>query len=159
MKVLKTCLVITLAVFFSLACSSPESENKSAANANTAMTPSSNTSAGQPVAVIPSNSNSGAAAEPSTASKATDGRPASKVDAAALYVSQKCVGCHGPDGKGKVKGAQNFTDAAWQKKETDAELIEAIKKGKVPKMPAFASKLKEDEIKALVAYIRTFAGK
>ena len=46
----------------------------------------------------------------------------------------------------------------WQKKESDAELAAVIKNGKKP-MPPYGDKLKEDEIKALVAYVRSFAKK
>ena len=38
-------------------------------------------------------------------------------------------------------------------KQSDTELTEAITKGK-GKMPAFAAKLKPDDVKKLVAYIR-----
>ena len=89
---------------------------------------------------------------------ATDSTPA-KINAAQLFSEQKCVTCHGEDGKGKVKDAPNFTDAAWQRKEKDSELIEIVKQGKTPKMPAFGAKLKDEEIKALIAYIRSFAKK
>jgi mono/diheme cytochrome c family protein len=57
-----------------------------------------------------------------------------------------------------VKGAPDFTDAGWQKKEKDAELAETIKKGKKP-MPPYAGKLNDEEIKALVAYVRSFGKK
>jgi mono/diheme cytochrome c family protein len=40
------------------------------------------------------------------------------------------------------------------KSQSDAQLTEAITKGKPPKMPAYGEKLKETEIKDLVAYIR-----
>jgi mono/diheme cytochrome c family protein len=36
------------------------------------------------------------------------------------------------------------------------QLTNAIKKGDPPKMPAFESKLSEEQIKALVAYVRSF---
>ena len=76
-------------------------------------------------------------------------------DAAALYKS-KCAGCHGADGTGsamgKKMGAHDFTSADVQKM-SDAELSDIITNGK-NKMPKFAS-LKPDEVKGLVAYIRT----
>jgi cytochrome c6 len=81
-------------------------------------------------------------------------------DAAATYKA-KCAMCHGPDGKGSpmgVKmGARDFTSADVQK-QTDAQLTEAIAKGKA-KMPAYDGKLKDTEIKDLVAYIRGLAKK
>ncbi len=77
-------------------------------------------------------------------------------DAAATYKS-KCAMCHGPDGKGSSMGtkmgAHDFTSADVQK-QTDAQLTETIAKGK-GKMPAYEGKLKDTEIKDLVAYIRT----
>lgn len=71
-------------------------------------------------------------------------------DAAALYKS-KCSGCHGADGK-KVASA-DLSSADVQKR-SDAELGGVITNGKPPKMPKYAS-LSADEVKGLVAYIRT----
>ena len=76
-------------------------------------------------------------------------------DAAALYKS-KCAGCHGADGTGspmgKKLGVHDFTSPDVQKM-SDAELADIIKNGK-NKMPKYAS-LTPDEVKGLVAYIRT----
>ena len=76
-------------------------------------------------------------------------------DTAALYKS-KCAGCHGADGTGsamgKKMGAHDFTTAEVQKM-SDAELTDTITNGK-NKMPKYGS-LKPEEIKGLVAYIRT----
>ena len=76
-------------------------------------------------------------------------------DASALFKS-KCAGCHGADGTGsamgKKMGAHDFTTADVQKM-SDAELTDIITNGK-NKMPKYAS-LKPEEIKGLVAYIRT----
>ncbi len=76
-------------------------------------------------------------------------------DASALFKS-KCAGCHSADGTGsamgKKMGAHDFTSADVQKM-SDAELTDIITNGK-NKMPKYAS-LKPEEIKGLVAYIRT----
>jgi cytochrome c6 len=76
-------------------------------------------------------------------------------DASALFKS-KCAGCHGADGTGsamgKKMGAHDFTSADVQKM-SDAELSDIITNGK-NKMPKYGS-LKPEEIKGLVAYIRT----
>lgn len=69
----------------------------------------------------------------------------------------KCAGCHGPDGAGatpagKAMKARDFHSADVQK-ETDAEMTEIISNGK-NKMPKYAAKLKDAEIKELVAYVR-----
>jgi cytochrome c6 len=81
-------------------------------------------------------------------------------DAAGTYKA-KCVVCHGADGKGsnmgQKMGTHDFTSADVQK-ESDAQLTDAIAKGK-GKMPAYDGKLKDSEIKDLVAYIRTMAKK
>ena len=72
-------------------------------------------------------------------------------DAAATYKS-KCAMCHGADGA-KVAG-HDFSSAAVQK-ESDADLVAVITDGKPPKMPKYGDKLKPEEVKGLVAYIRT----
>jgi cytochrome c6 len=86
--------------------------------------------------------------------------PAAAQDAAATYKT-KCFMCHGADGKGTPTGikmgAHDFTSADVQK-QTDAQLTETINKGK-GKMPPYAGKLKDSEIKDLVAYIRGLAKK
>ena len=77
-------------------------------------------------------------------------------DAATLYKS-KCAACHGADGTGspmgKKMGAHDFTSADVQKM-SDADLTDIITNGK-DKMPKYGSSLKPDQIKDLVAYIRT----
>ena len=77
--------------------------------------------------------------------------------AAADLFKSKCAMCHGPDGSGsamgKKMGAHDFTAAEVQKM-SDAELTEIITNGK-NKMPKYADKLKPEEIKGLVAHIRT----
>jgi len=72
-------------------------------------------------------------------------------DAAALYKS-KCAMCHGPDGK---KAAGHDLSSAAVQKESDAELTAVITDGKAPKMPKYGDKLKPEEIKGLVAHIRS----
>jgi mono/diheme cytochrome c family protein len=76
-------------------------------------------------------------------------------DASALFKS-KCAGCHGADGTGsamgKKMGAHDFTSPDVQKM-SDADLAAIITDGK-NKMPKYAS-LKPEEVKGLVAYIRT----
>jgi cytochrome c6 len=74
-------------------------------------------------------------------------------DAAATYKA-KCAMCHGADGKGGTMGTKDFASPEI-KGMSDAQLTEAITKGKPPKMPAYGEKLKDTEIKDLVTYIRT----
>jgi cytochrome c6 len=69
----------------------------------------------------------------------------------------KCAACHGADGTGsatgKKMGAHDFTTAAVQGM-SDAELTDTITNGK-NKMPKYGVSLKPEDIKGLVAYIRT----
>ena len=76
-------------------------------------------------------------------------------DQAADLFKSKCAMCHGPDGKGKMAGTKDLGSAEVQKA-SDADLTATITKGKPPKMPAYEGKLTADQIKSLVAYVRTF---
>jgi mono/diheme cytochrome c family protein len=74
----------------------------------------------------------------------------------------KCKVCHGADGNGdtlmgKKLGAHDLRSAEVQK-QTDAQLTEAIKKGK-DKMKGFDGKITDAEIKSLVVYIRELGKK
>ena len=83
--------------------------------------------------------------------------PAAAQDVAATFKA-KCAMCHGADGKGetpagKKMGVHDFASPEVQKM-SDAELTQVLEKGK-NKMPGYAGKLKDSEIKELVAYVRT----
>ena len=75
----------------------------------------------------------------------------------ALYKS-KCAACHGADGTGsatgKKMGAHDFTTADVLGM-SDADLATIVTNGK-NKMPKYGASLKPEDIKGLVAYIRTF---
>ena len=75
-----------------------------------------------------------------------------------------CSKCHGPDGKGQTKMGQkleikDLTDAKLQSELKDEEAFKAIKEGikdkegKIKMKPAEG--VTDDEIKALVAHVRT----
>jgi len=82
-------------------------------------------------------------------------------DAEATYKA-KCAGCHGPDGSGSTAAgkAMKVRDfhAPEVQKETDAELTDVIANGK-NKMPKYADKMKDTEIKELVTYVRALGKK
>jgi mono/diheme cytochrome c family protein len=65
--------------------------------------------------------------------------------------------CHGPTGKGYAAlKTPDFTNPKVQASMTDKEIVGAIKDGrKGTFMPAFADKLKEEEIQSLLTYIRS----
>ncbi len=85
-------------------------------------------------------------------------------DAKEIY-DKDCAKCHGADGKGKTKmgeklGVKDYTDAKVQAEMKDADMVKAIKEGvkdkeDKTKMKAFGD-LSDDEVKALVAHIRSF---
>jgi|ERR1039457_6930093 cytochrome c6 len=70
---------------------------------------------------------------------------------------EQCVGCHGPDGHaqtdmGKKVGAADLTSDAVQH-QGDSQLEKVVKNGK-KKMPSFGEKLSDDDIHAVIAYVR-----
>jgi mono/diheme cytochrome c family protein len=78
---------------------------------------------------------------------------------------KNCAKCHGPDGKGKTKmgekmGAKDYTDAKVQEGMKDDAMTKAIKEGvkdgDTTKMKAFGDVLSDDEVKALVKFVRDF---
>jgi mono/diheme cytochrome c family protein len=78
-----------------------------------------------------------------------------------------CASCHGKDGAGHTKAGKklevkDLTDGAYQKGFKDDEAFGALKNGMktsdgTEKMKPFADKLSDDEIKALVTYVRALA--
>jgi cytochrome c553 len=77
---------------------------------------------------------------------------------------KNCAKCHGPDGKGDTKMGKkleikDFTDAKVQASLKDADMLKAIKEGvkdgEKIRMKA-AEGLSDEEMKALVTYVRAF---
>ena len=77
-----------------------------------------------------------------------------------------CRKCHGPDGKGDTKmgkkvEVKDYTDPAVQAAMKDPEMIKAIKEGIKDKagkerMKAYGETYNDEQIKALVTYVRAF---
>ncbi|MBI2159868.1 MAG: cytochrome c [Candidatus Rokubacteria bacterium] len=75
-----------------------------------------------------------------------------------------CAECHGADGRGSWRATLflirpgDLTDAAAIGRQTDQYLFDIIKEGGSPigrpGMPAFGAALKDEDIRALVAYLR-----
>jgi len=76
-----------------------------------------------------------------------------------------CASCHGKTGKGDTKAGKkadvkDLTDAKYQGTLTDDQMFKQIKEGMKDKngkekMKAYGGTLSDDEIKALVAHVRT----
>jgi mono/diheme cytochrome c family protein len=78
--------------------------------------------------------------------------------------NMNCAACHGKDGKGQTMmgrklGIKDLTDAKVQASFTDDQAAKAIKEGVTDngqtKMKAFAAKLGDDDITALVTHVRS----
>ena len=79
--------------------------------------------------------------------------------------TKNCAACHGKDGKGETKAGKkaevkDLTDAKYQANLTDEQMFKQIKEGMKDKdgkerMKPFGGKLTDDDIKALVKYVRT----
>jgi mono/diheme cytochrome c family protein len=76
-----------------------------------------------------------------------------------------CLKCHGADGKGNTKmgkqsGVKDYTDPKVQEELKDESAVRIIKEGIVEKgkkkMDPYGDKLNDEEIKALIGYIRAF---
>jgi mono/diheme cytochrome c family protein/uncharacterized membrane protein len=76
-----------------------------------------------------------------------------------------CAKCHGEDGTGSeerdsLPKIPDFTDASWQEKIKDAQLVASILDGKGTKgekMPPWRGKIGEEQARGLVGYVRAFA--
>jgi len=88
-----------------------------------------------------------------------------KAEDAQANFNKLCAPCHGKDGSGDTKmgkkvGVKDYRDPKVQAELTDEKAMKQIKEGLTEngkeRMKPFKDKLTDDEIKALIAYIRTF---
>lgn len=90
--------------------------------------------------------------------------PAARAADGKTIYTEQCAKCHGADGKGQTKmgqklGIKDYTDAKVQADLKDDKACKSIKEGmkdgdKTLMKPN--DKLSDDEIKAVVAYLRAF---
>lgn len=92
---------------------------------------------------------------------------AAAADATQLW-DMNCAACHGKDGKGQTMMGRkleikDLTDAKVQAALTDEQATKDIKDGVTEngqaKMKAFGGKLNDDQIKDLVAHVRSLKAK
>lgn len=73
-----------------------------------------------------------------------------------------CGRCHGAQGTGGTPigiggpTPRNFHDPEFQRTRTDADIVKTIREGKPPGMPAFGSTLSDEQVRGLVAIVRSF---
>ena len=91
---------------------------------------------------------------PAGATDAAQDKPAS-IDAEKIFLHE-CKDCHGEDGRGRMRGQPDFTNPQWQANVTDELIFKTIKFGREP-MPFYFDALSDDQINALVKYIRSLA--
>jgi mono/diheme cytochrome c family protein len=91
----------------------------------------------------------------------------SAADVNALW-EQHCVSCHAKDGSGNTRmgkktGVKDYRDPKVQAELNEEKSLKIVQEGITEKgkerMKPYKDKLSEAEIKALIAYMRTFAKK
>lgn len=85
---------------------------------------------------------------------------ANAADAATNY-AKNCALCHGKDGAGKtMQGKKNkvedFSLSKSDEQKMTTTIKEGVREGSKERMEAFGDKFTAEEIKDLVAYVRTF---
>jgi cytochrome c oxidase cbb3-type subunit 3 len=70
-----------------------------------------------------------------------------------LFVNMNCSGCHGGHAGGGM--GPSLRDVDWLYGSTEAQIFSSIAEGRAHGMPAWGTKLPEDQIWKLVAYIKT----
>lgn len=84
--------------------------------------------------------------------------PASAASDGAQLYGQYCAKCHAEDGRannlrGRLYFARNLSEARWQDRASDEEILGAIQKGPGI-MPAYAKKLDQAQQQALLRAVR-----
>jgi mono/diheme cytochrome c family protein len=89
--------------------------------------------------------------------------PGDQLALGAKVYTERCVLCHGPQGKGDGPGSvglnpkpRNHTDGSYMNARTDEDLLAVIRDGKGA-MPAWKAVLSEQEIQAVLKHVRSLA--
>jgi quinol-cytochrome oxidoreductase complex cytochrome b subunit/mono/diheme cytochrome c family protein len=99
--------------------------------------------------------------KPSREPGASAEEKAAQIRVASVIYREYCLNCHGKDGKGlELKAGMpkipDFTSRSWQESRSNPELKVSILSGKGPLMPPFGDRVKDDQVEALMAYVRAF---
>ena len=168
-------LAYSIVLGLSVGCSRGQAERSSASSAgssdSTATSPtlahaeSTRTSADVASRAADSARVAGGRAGTSATHGARAGAGVTQLELGATLFQKHCARCHGPDGRGDGPGVytldvkpQNFHDAEHMATRTDEDLLISIRHGRdMAAMPRWDSILSEEEIHAVLAYVRTFA--
>ena len=88
-------------------------------------------------------------------------RAAVPADSGETVFKSNCVMCHGADGKGfAALKTPDFTSPKWQASITDKQMRTVIKEGKKgTAMAALGDKLSDEQITAVIGYVRSLKKK
>ena len=70
-----------------------------------------------------------------------------------LFVWYNCYGCHGGHGGGGM--GPSLRDQSWVYGSTDADIFNSIAQGRGKGMPAWGTRIPQDQIWKIVAYIKS----
>ena len=79
--------------------------------------------------------------------------PIAVVDGRRWFKFYNCGGCHGSHGGGGM--GPSLRDVNWLYGDTDPQIFDSIAEGRGHGMPAWGTKLPEDHVWKLVAYVRS----
>jgi cytochrome c oxidase cbb3-type subunit 3 len=101
-----------------------------------------------PVGPVP-----GPVANPPRIENPFGGNVAAMAEGRELFVRMNCSGCHGGHAGGGM--GPSLRDADWIYGSTDAQIFSSIAEGRAHGMPAWGTKLQDDQLWKLVAYIKS----
>jgi cytochrome c oxidase cbb3-type subunit 3 len=81
------------------------------------------------------------------------GNPVALADGRQLFNWYNCSGCHGGHGGGGM--GPSLRDRTWLFGDRDDQIFDSIAEGRSQGMPAWGSKIPQDQIWKLVAYIKS----
>lgn len=85
------------------------------------------------------------------------GDPVATQEGRQLFVWFNCAGCHGTHGGGGM--APSLRDQVWLFGDDDAHIFASIAQGRGSGMPAWGTKIPEEQIWKIVAYIKSMRTK
>lgn len=99
-----------------------------------------------PVGPVP-----GPTPDPPRPSNPLGGNPSAMAEGRQLFIRMNCSGCHGGHAGGGM--GPSLRDVDWVYGSTDAQIFSSIAEGRAYGMPAWGTRLQDDQLWKLVAYI------